>query len=131
MSLGQFLSILRARWVVAALVMLLTVGTTLVVSLLLPKQYSATASVVVDMKPDPIAGALYSAGLPAPAYMATRVDVIESTRVAQRVVRNLKLTENPEVRKQWLEATEGRSDIELWRVGNAKRSMDVKPSRES
>ena len=131
MSLGQFLSILRARWVVAALVMLLTVGTTLVVSLLLPKQYSATASVVVDMKPDPIAGALYSAGLLAPAYMATQVDVIESTRVAQRVVRNLKLTENPEVRKQWLEATEGRSDIELWLVGNVKRSMDVKPSRES
>jgi succinoglycan biosynthesis transport protein ExoP len=132
MSLAQFLSILRARWGVAALVMFVTVGMTLVISLVLPKQYTATSSVVVDMKPDPIAGPMYYAQGPlAVAYMATQVDVIESTRVAQRVVRNLKLTENPEVRKQWLEATEGNGDIELWLVGNFKNVMDVKPSRES
>src|SRR6059036_2537073 len=124
MSLGHFLSILRARWGVAALVLLITVGTTLGLSLLLPKQYRATASVVVDMKPDPIAGALYYAqGILAPAYMATQVDVIESTRVAQRVVRNLKLTENAEVRKQWLELTEGKGDIEQWLVGTFKQLM--------
>ncbi|HEV8692659.1 MAG TPA: chain length determinant protein EpsF [Lysobacter sp.] len=131
MSLGQFLSILRARWGVAALVLFLTVGTTLAISLLLPRQYSATASVVIDMKPDPIAGALIPTGLMAPSYMATQVDVIESTRVAQRVVRNLKLTENAEVRNQWLQATEGRGDIEQWLVGSFKKLMDVKPSRES
>ncbi|HEY2926011.1 chain length determinant protein EpsF [Piscinibacter sp.] len=131
MSLGQFLSILRARWGVAALVLFITVGTTMVISLLLPKQYSATASVVVDMKPDPVAGALYPPGMLAPAYMATQVDVIQSTRVAQRVVRNLKLTESPEVRRQWQEASEGEGDIEQWLVGTFKRLMDVKPSRES
>ena len=43
MNLGQFISILRARWWVAVLVFVLTVGTTLVVSLLLPKQYTAAA----------------------------------------------------------------------------------------
>jgi uncharacterized protein involved in exopolysaccharide biosynthesis len=32
----------------------LTVATTLVASLLMPKQYTATASVVVDFKPDPV-----------------------------------------------------------------------------
>src|SRR5437867_5422725 len=132
MSFGQFLSILRARWWVASIVLLVTVCATLAVSLLLPKQYSATASVVVDMKPDPIAGALYYAqGVLAPSYMATQVDVIQSTRVAQRVVRNLKLTENAAVRRQWLEATEGKGDIELWLVAAFKSLMDVKPSRES
>lgn len=131
MSLAQFLSILRARWGVAALVLLATVGTTLVISLLLPKQYTATASVVVDMKPDPIAGVLVPTGLLAASYMATQVDVMESTRVAQRVVRNLKLTENAEVRRQWLESTEGQGDIEQWLVGTFKKLMDVKPSRES
>jgi chain length determinant protein EpsF len=131
MTLGQFLSILRARWGVATLVLLVTVGCTLLISLLLPKQYAATASVVIDMKPDPIAGVMYQTGLLAPAYMATQVDVIESARVAQRVVRNLKLTERAEIRKQWFDETEGKGDIEQWLVAGFKNLMDVKPSRES
>lgn len=37
MTLGQFLSVLRARWWVLLLVLALTVGTTVGVSLMLPK----------------------------------------------------------------------------------------------
>ena len=48
--------------------------------------------------------------------MATQVDIIKSDRVALRVVRNLKLTENPQVRQQWLDATEGQGSIEQWLV---------------
>ena len=58
MTFGQFLSILRARWWVVVLVLGLTVATTVAVSLVLPKQYTATASVVVDFKPDPISAAV-------------------------------------------------------------------------
>ena len=105
MSFGQFLSIMRARWRIAAMVLLITVGSALTISLLLPKTYVATASVVVDIKPDPIGGMVM--GMMMPAFMATQVDVIRSDRVALRVVRNLKLTENSEIRTQWLAATEG------------------------
>ena len=49
--------------------------------------------------------------------MATQVDIINSERVAQRVVRNLKLADNPQVRAQWLEATEGEGTIEQWLTG--------------
>ena len=56
MTFGQFLSILRARWWVALLVFLVVVGTTVGVSLLLPKNYTGTASVVIDVKPDPVIG---------------------------------------------------------------------------
>jgi len=129
MNLNQFLAILKARWWVALLVFLITVGTTLGVSLLLPKQYSASSSVVIDVKPDPIAGQF--AGMLAPSYMATQVDVIQSDRVAQRVVRNLKLADNPQVRADWLEATGGQGSIEDWLSGRFKAGMDVKPSRES
>jgi chain length determinant protein EpsF len=97
---------------------------------MLPKQYSATASVVLDIKPDPIAGALYP-GLMAPSYMATQVDIISSDRVAQRVVKNLKLADNPQVRQQWLTATEGKGSLELWLAETFQKAMDVKPSRES
>lgn len=129
MNLAQFVAILRARWWVALLVFLLTVGTTLGVSLLLPSQYTATSSVVIDVKPDPIAGQF--AGMLSPSYMATQVDIIQSDRVAQRVVRNLKLAENPQVRADWVEATEGKGDIENWLAARFKPNMEVKPSRES
>ena len=54
MTFAQFLSILRARKWLALLVFVLVVTTTLVTSLLLPKVYTAAASVVVDIKSDPL-----------------------------------------------------------------------------
>lgn len=130
MTFGQFLSILRARWWVALAVLVLTVATTLVVSLLLPKSYTASASVVVDFRPDPVSAVMYG-GMVSPALMATQVDVIRSDRVALRVVRNLRLGENPTVRQQWQEATNGEGTIEQWLVDLFQRQMDVLPSRES
>jgi chain length determinant protein EpsF len=130
MTFGQFLSILRARWWVVALVLGLTVAATLLVSLLLPRQYTATASVVVDFKPDPISAFAFGGGA-SPAYMATQVDIIRSERVAQRVVRNLKLNENPQVRQEWLDETGGEGNIEVWLASVFQKQMDVVPSRES
>jgi uncharacterized protein involved in exopolysaccharide biosynthesis len=90
MTFGQFLSILRARWWLVLLIFFLAVGITLGVSLILPKQYKAVASVVVDSKPDPVSAMVYGSTV-LPGFMATQVDIIQSDRVAQRVVRNLKL----------------------------------------
>lgn len=129
MTFGQFLSILRARWWAALLVFILVVATTLAVNLLLPKQYKATASVLVDTKPDPVSIAMF--GGQSPGFMATQVDIIQSDRVAQRVVRNLKLAENPQIRKQWQDETKGQGSIESWMGSVFQRSMDVVPSRES
>jgi len=130
MTFGQFFSILRARWVVALSVLLATVVITVAVSLVLPKKYTASASVVVDFKPDPISAAFYGGAAP-PALLATQVDIIKSDRVALRVVRDLKLADNPQVRGQWREATEGQGSIEQWLVDLFQRSVDVLPSRES
>lgn len=130
MSFGQFLSILRARWWVALLVLGLAVAATLVVSLLMPKQYTASASVVVDFKPDPISAAVYG-GMPSPAVMATQVDIIGSERVALRVVRANRLAENPQIRQQWQDETGGEGTVEQWLIGLFRNSLDVQPSRES
>lgn len=130
MSFGQFFAILKARRWIALAMLGIVVVLTLVVSLLLPKQYLATASVVVDFKPDPVSAMLYQ-GAASPAFTATQVDVIQSDRVAQRVVRNLKLTESAQVREQWQDATNGQGSIEQWLADQFQRNMDVKPSRES
>ena len=130
MNFGNFVSILRARWLLICLVIVVTTATALGVSLLLPKKYLAIASVVVDAKPDPISVLIYP-GLASPAYMNTQVDVINSERVALRVVRDLKLTEVAEIRQQWQDEANGSGTIEQWLSATLQKSMDVKPSRES
>lgn len=131
MTFSQFLSILKARWISALLVLILTVSTTVGVSLLLPKNYTASAAVVLDIKsPDPVAGMVLGA-MAMPSYMATQVDIIQSDRVAQRVVQGLRMTENAETREKWLEATEGKGSYEAWLAKLIQKRLDVKPSRES
>lgn len=131
MNFQQFLLILRARLGIILYTLGATVATTLVVSLLLPRQYTATTAVVVDVKsPDPIMGMVLPA-MVAPGYMATQVDIIQSDKVAQRVVRMLKLDQNPSVREDWQNDTEGRGSIEAWLAALLKKKLDVKPSRES
>ena len=68
---------------------------------------------MIDAKPDPVSAMIYG-GMASPAFMATQVDIIQSDRVAQRVVRNLKLAENPQVRAAvaWKPPRQG--SIETW-----------------
>ena len=131
MTLQQFLLILRARYRIALFTLLAIVGITLGVSLLLPKNYTASAEVVVDVKsPDPIAG-LVLPGLVMPGYMATQVDIINSDRVSQQVVKLLKLDQNPTIQEQWRDDTEGKGKVEVWLGTILQKKLDVKPSRES
>ena len=131
MALSQFLLILRARFIVVLLVFVVTVATTVAVSLLLPKQYTASAAVVVDVKsPDPVSGLMLQ-GMMAPGYMATQVDIINSDRVAKAVVKLLKLDENPAVKAEWAAATGEKGQLDDWLANSIQRGLDVRPSRES
>lgn len=131
MTLAQFLTILRARYKVALLTLLVTVATTVAVSLLLPKQYTTGAAVVVDVRsPDAVSGLMLQ-GMVAPGYMATQVDIINSDRVAQAVVKLLRLDESPAVKAQWTEATGGQGQLVDWLAPLLQKNLDVKPSRES
>lgn len=131
MTVRDLLNILSARHRVILGVWLSIVLVTLAICLILPAEYKSTTAVVVDVKsPDPIAGVMMQ-GMTAPAYMATQVDIINSPRVARRVVSLLKLDENPDVRAAWMSATDGSGAISDWYAGVLQRSLEVKPSRES
>ena len=131
MTLQQFLLILRARYLVALLVFVVTVAATVVVSMLLPKQYTASAAVVIDVKsPDPVSGIILQ-GMMAPGYMATQIDIINSDRVAKAVVKLLKLDASAAVKAQWQEATQGKGQLTDWLSNLLQKQLDVKPSRES
>lgn len=131
MNLTQFLLILRARWKVVLATFLVVVLGTLSISLSLPKQYTATTTLVVDFKGmDPILGIMLPAQM-MPGYMATQMDIIQSHKVAVDVVKALRLTENPAAREQWRGETGGRGTPEDWFADVLLNKLDVKPSRES
>lgn len=130
MTLQQFLLILWARRKLVLITFLGTVLTATVVTLLMTEQYTATTSVLLDVKPDPVAG-IVMPGLMTPGYMATQLDIINSDRIATRVVKALRMDENPIIKEQWQEATEGKGQIAPWLAKLLQKALEVKPSRES
>ena len=108
MSLQQFLMILRGRLVLVLAILIGTVAAIVAASLVLPKKYSATVAVVLDVKsPDPISGTMLHA-MVMPGYMATQRDIITSERVADKAAQLLKV-----------------------KARGLQKKLDVKPSRES
>lgn len=131
MNFTQYLMILAARkWAILGM-LLVCVMTTTVITLLLPKQYTATASVVVDFKSkDPITGQVLPVQL-LPGYLATQVDIIKSRNVALKVIHDLHLATNPGTERQFMRSTHGRGDIRDWLAGLLLKRLVVKPERES
>ncbi len=134
MTLSQFISVLKARWRSGLLIWLSVVGVALVVSLLLPKQYSASGAVLIDVKsPDPVGGenAAAATTVTSTSYMATQMDVLQSERVILRALRSLKLVDSPVLREKWKSTTGGSGNFESWLVETLQRKLEVRPSRES
>ncbi len=126
----QLLRVVWARkWLVLTLAVLVAaVGIT--ITLLLPKQYIANASMVVDVRADPVLGAL-APGLASPAYMATQVEILKSDRVATRVVKMLGVERSPAAVKQWRESTEAKVPLQRYYAELLQRGLTVEPSRGS
>lgn len=131
MNFSQFLLILYARkWIILG-VLGFVVLLAAVVSLVLPKEYSATTTLIIDSKSkDPLTGQMLPSQM-FPGYMATQIDIIKSSQVATRVVRALKLTDNPGTQAQFMEATKGQGTIEEWLGGVLLQKISAEPSRES
>lgn len=131
MNFQQFLTILLARKRIALLALAVTVLTTLAVSLVMPKSYKATTTLVLNYKAtDPVSGMTLPAQL-MPGYMATQVDILTSRNVALKVVDMLGLARNPTAIEEFREADKGEGDIRVWLADALARKLDVKPSRES
>jgi len=127
----HFLLILRERYKVALLVVVLALGAGGLVSQFLSKRYTAETALIVDVRnPDPIAAVLMPA-MTATGSMGTQVDIIRSDRVARKVIRALGLDQSPAVKEMWLNATEGRGKLEDWMSGLLLKGLKVTPSRDS
>ena len=131
MNLEQLLLALKARYRIVVATTLVTLCAALAVTLLSPKIYTASSAVVIDIKyADPIAGSV-SPAWQQPSFMATQLDIINSERVAARVVKTLKLDQQPGIEAAWREATDGKGDLVAWLAGGLRAYLDAKPARDS
>jgi chain length determinant protein EpsF len=131
MSFAKLLAVLKVRKWLVLLIMGLTVGTAVLISISFPKQYDAEATIVVDMKPDPITGQMMP-GYMAAGYLATQMDIIRSDRVALRVVKNLGLARDENLRNNWRESTGGAGMFESWIAsGLLNRLVVLKGARDA
>lgn len=130
MLFGQFVRLLRVRLWLILTVLLVVLGATVAVSLLTPKRWVATTSMVVDFPSnDPILGsAVYMQGTVS-GFLATQVDIIRSARVVQRVIDRLELDKHPTVVSLWKESG-GEGNARSWVTGELVRGLAIEPSRE-
>lgn len=134
MNLFLFFSALQARFAVFAFVLAVTIVTATVVSLLLPRTYKATVSLVGDAKEEQsLSNVLHPLLQPREriSYMQTQMDIITSEKVARKVVQDLKLVENPAARAAFLKEAAGEGPIENWLVENLLERLKVETSQSS
>jgi polysaccharide biosynthesis transport protein len=130
MNFFQFNNILKSRKSIILSTLMIIVSMTLLISLLLPKQYVATTAIIIDQRSvDPVTG-LSLPVLLLPGYMATQVEVIASHNIMRKVVEKLKLNDDPQMRKDFAKA-ENTGDIKDWVADKLLKKLDVRPSSES
>ncbi|HET7598609.1 MAG TPA: chain length determinant protein EpsF [Burkholderiales bacterium] len=137
MNIQQLILALRARPGVFALVLAATVITTLVVSLLLPKSYVGTASLLLDSKDEqslsnanPLVPALLQQQQQA-AYMQTQTDIMRSYKVVHKVLEQLGLLNNPDARQDFEDATGGSGSFENWLADQVLKYLKIETSQSS
>ncbi len=134
MSLQQFLLALRARFGVFATVLAATVLAAIVASLLLPKSYKATVSLLVDAKDEQsLSNVLRPLILPQErlSYLQTQMDIITSKKVARKVVQDLKLAESPSTQAAFEEEAGGEGSIEDWLIESLLKKLKVETSQSN
>src|SRR4051794_9088797 len=125
MNLLQLLLILRARYRIALLTLLLTVAAALGASLLIHNTYKATTSVVLNYKgSDPVTGQAMASQLQ-PGFLSTQIEIVGSMSVARQVVDTLKLAEGDLVRQSFMDATAGAGDLRDWLAAGLLSKLEV------
>lgn len=130
MSFDSLIRILWARRWLTVLLLVACVGTTVTVTLMLPKQYTATTELILGGKvQDRMTGELLPARSGS-SYMATQVEVIKSRKVAARVYDRLPSDMQDIAERQAFLNQVGEPDPQRWVMRTLGRNLRVTPSRD-
>jgi len=125
MDLNQYILALKARRKAFVTVLAVTVFTAIVVALVIPKRYDATATILIDARDEQTMAPARMSPRERAGYIFTQMELIASGKVAHKVVRDLKLANQPGVREEWEKDTGGVGTIEEWLATNLLEKLKV------
>lgn len=130
LNLKQVLVILRLRWPLVLAIFALVIAVAFAVSLKMPKKYTAETSLLLDVRADPLVATL-APSIASREFLGTQVEIIQSDRLAGRVVKMLGMTDGPAAVEKWRQATQGRVPIETYYGAMLRSGLNVQPARNT
>jgi chain length determinant protein EpsF len=128
MDINQFLLALRARRKAFAMVLGATVLTAVVLSLILPKVYVSTTTLMLDTRDEQSLRDTPMSMRMMVGYVQTQADLMTSQRVAQKVARDLKLAQRAGIRDEFERDTGGVGNIDEWIAAGLLKKVKVDSS---
>ena len=125
MDLSQYILALKARRKVFVTVLAVTIFTAIVAALVIPKRYDATASILIDARDEQTLAPAHMSPRERAGYIFTQMELIASGKVAHKVVREMKLAQQPGMREDWERDTGGTGSIDEWIANNLIEKLKV------
>jgi chain length determinant protein EpsF len=130
MTLHQFLLALRGRFRIFAAIVAATFAAVVAVTFLMPRTYEGVVSILADIKDEQMLNSPTTSPRMQLGYMQTQIDILQSQRVARKVVEDLKLDQSPGAQAAFAKRG-GRGDLEDWIAGGLLADLKVDSSQSS
>jgi len=114
MDFSKYILALKARRKAFVTVLAVTIFTAVLAALVIPKRYDATATILIDARDEQTLAPAHMSPRERAGYIFTQMELIASGKVAHKVVRDLKLAQQPGMREDWERDTGGAGSIEEW-----------------
>ena len=123
----QALRVVLARWRLALPVFALACAAGVTLAWFAPRSFTASATVLVDARTDPVANV---AQIATPNFLATQVDILRSARVARQAIARLGLERNAALREQFARSG-APGAFDEWLAARLQKNLLVEPGRAS
>lgn len=127
MSLSQIVTIVLAHWKVSALIGFCVVFTAGVATKLMPKTYTAVATLMVNYDVnDPLAGKEFANAMLVGGYVATQMELMQSPEVLDPVIERLNLTADEDYAAG---NRGGAATLRDWVETKLRKNLDIEQGR--
>lgn len=131
LSFQQLFAMLKANRKLGLSIFFATIAVVLVTSLVWPKRYTASATLIIDARPKDQLDGTTAAGPTGSNYLVTQTEIIKSERVARLVIDRLNLASDPETREKWESETDGNGDYVAWLADKLTDRLVVAPAKDA
>jgi len=126
MSMTQIVTILRAYWKLSALIVLCVILATVALVKIMPRTYTAVAQLSVNIDGgDPLGGKEFPMGMIG-SYVATQIELMQSSEVLDPVIDKLNLQADPEYAAG---NKGGEATLRDWVETKLRKNLDIEQGR--